>query len=139
MAKPWKLQAVQSQRDRKWYVRLCGGNGEIVMRSKGYPTMEAAKELCDGVQAASIAVVQNPDVVQPVGWVLQPHKGKDGQWYNRLRTSGYDLMWSEGYARVDSAQRACEKCSKALVVTLEPLAAAAPKHTSAAQEYLAMR
>lgn len=127
MPKPWKLQAVQSQKDNLWYVRLCGGNGEVVLRSKGYRMLPQAEALCDEVQSADIAVLPHAVDELVADYVLKPHKGEDGQWYNRLTLCGRDKMWSEGYARIDAAQRACLKARDATVVTLEPQAAAVPK------------
>lgn len=126
MAKPWKLQAVQSQKDKLWYVRLCGGNGEVVLRSKGYRMLPQAEALCDEVQAAQIDILPDEDTLRGSRITLMPHKGADGQWYNRLTVSSRDKMWSEGYARIDAAQRACRKARDAMVITLEPQAAAAP-------------
>lgn len=125
MPKAWKLQAVQSHKDRLWYVRLCGGNGEIVMRSKGYRSADEAQELCGQVQANEIDIRVGAQCGTSPGWYLEPHKSpKDDLWYNRLvRGDGAIAMWSEGYARIDAAQRACRKMRDAMVVTLEPRAA----------------
>lgn len=116
MAKVWNLQARQSPKDKKWYVTLSGGNGEKILRSKGYPSREQAESLCKDVQAAEIDVVMSGT---STGWYVGPHKSeKDKLWYNRLVSPAGELMWSEGYARSDSAQRACRKLKSAMVVTL---------------------
>lgn len=124
MAKPWKIQARQSAKDKLWYVNLSGGNGETIMRSKGHPQQAAAEKLCADVQAASIEIVLDTKAVPLALWFVQPQKSeKDKLWYNKLIGIDGEKMWSEGYARIDSAQRACAKMRDALVVTLpaEPL------------------
>lgn len=120
--KPWKLQARQSSKDHLWYVRLSGGNGEIILRSKGYQRLDLAETLCTMLQSSTISIL--PLDGQDYGWYVRPHESSnDGLYYNRLTTPLGDLMWSEGYARVDSAMRTCQKMRDAMVVTLEPLPA----------------
>lgn len=121
MAKHWKLQARQSGKDKLWYVNLSGGNGETIMRSKGFRSEGEASDLAAGVERAKIEVMPETGVVD--SWHVAPHKSpKDSLWYNRLiRQDGAIMMWSEGYARVDSAQRACLKMRDAMVVTLPPV------------------
>ena len=122
MAKPWKLQSRQSPKDKKWYVNLSGGNGETIMRSKGFDVLGEAQALCRGMQKADIDVSTDTKTEPLARWFVQPRKGQDGAWYNTLVNPQGEKMWSEGYVRVDSAQRACAKLAGAMVVTLEPLA-----------------
>lgn len=127
MAKPWKLRAEQSAKDRLWYVKLRGGNGETVLRSKGIRLLAAAEAMCRDIQSAEITVLPDSVTELIATNVLKPHKGTDGLWYNRLTLAGRETLWSEGYVRSDAAQRACRKTRDALVVILEPLAAPLPK------------
>lgn len=123
MAKPWKLQSRQSAKDGKWYVNLSGGNGETIMRSKGFSTLVMAEALCHGVQFADIEVSTDTKATPLATWFVQPRKGTDGLWYNTLVAPAGEKMWSEGYVRVDSAQRACVKMRDAMVITLDAQAA----------------
>lgn len=123
MVKSWKLQARQSPKDRKWYVNLSGGNGETIMRSAGFDSLAGAQALCLGVQKADIEVSTDTKNEPLARWFVQPRKGVDGAWCNTLVNHQGEKMWSEGYVRVDSAQRACSKLAAALVITLEPQAA----------------
>lgn len=126
--RPWKLQPIQSAKDRKWYLRLSGGNGEIVMASRGYVDVEAAVTLAENIRQATIDVLPADRTALEQNcnghknWCMAPIKSpKDGHWYNHLvHPTGAYAMWSEAYPRVDSARRACERTRDAMVVILPP-------------------
>lgn len=124
--RPWKLQAVQSAKDKLWYLRLSAGNGEIAMRSKGITSLLGAEVLAEHIRMAEILVrPEAASIDVPTGvWFCQPWLSLvDDLWYVRLVSKESVLcMWSEGYSRKDAAQRACRRLQTAMVVICPPQA-----------------